>query len=49
LETNTKHSKKININMSVKEQDFWGKEEHQQKVQQSYDTICRGCASALFE
>lgn len=35
--------------MSVKEQDFWGKEEHQQKVQQSYDTICRGCASALFE
>jgi MoaA/NifB/PqqE/SkfB family radical SAM enzyme len=29
--------------------DFWGKEEHQQKVQESYDTICRGCASALFE
>jgi len=29
--------------------DFWGSEEHQRKVQESYDTICRGCASALFE
>jgi len=29
--------------------DFWGSEFHQQKVQESYDTICRGCASAIFE
>lgn len=29
--------------------DFWGTEYHQQKVQESYDTICRNCASALFE
>lgn len=29
--------------------DFWGNEYHQQKVQESYDTICRNCASALFE
>jgi hypothetical protein len=29
--------------------DFWGSGEHQRKVQESYDTICRGCASALFE
>jgi MoaA/NifB/PqqE/SkfB family radical SAM enzyme len=29
--------------------DFWGTEYHQQKVQESYETICRNCASALFE
>ena len=29
--------------------DFWGTEYHLQKVQESYDTICRNCASALFE
>lgn len=29
--------------------EFWGNTEHQRKVQQSYDTICRGCASAIFE
>ena len=29
--------------------DFWGSEDHQQKVQESYDTICRNCASAIFE
>lgn len=28
--------------------DFWGTEYHMEKVQQSYDTICRGCASAIF-
>jgi hypothetical protein len=43
----------LDIELAVKNpqelKDFWGKEEHQQKVQQSYDTICRGCASALFE
>lgn len=29
--------------------DFWGKEEHINLIQQSYDTICRNCASAIFE
>jgi hypothetical protein len=29
--------------------DFWGKEEHKRKIQESFDTICRGCASAIFE
>jgi hypothetical protein len=29
--------------------DFWGKDEHIAKVQESYDTICRNCASAIFE
>lgn len=29
--------------------DFWGKQEHLDKIQQSYDTICRNCASAIFE
>jgi MoaA/NifB/PqqE/SkfB family radical SAM enzyme len=29
--------------------DFWGTEYHQQKVQESYETICKNCASALFE
>jgi hypothetical protein len=30
-------------------QDFWGKEEHQKKIKLGYETICRVCASALFE
>lgn len=29
--------------------DFWGKDEHIKKIQKSYDTICRNCASAIFE
>ena len=29
--------------------DFWGTEEHINLVQKSYDTICRNCASAIFE
>ena len=29
--------------------DFWGKDEHIQKVQESYETICRNCAAAVFE
>jgi MoaA/NifB/PqqE/SkfB family radical SAM enzyme len=29
--------------------DFWGNEEHIQKIKQSYETICRSCASAVFE
>lgn len=29
--------------------DFWGKDEHIAKIQESYDTICRNCASARFE
>ena len=29
--------------------DFWGTEEHIAKIQQSYNTICRECASAVFE
>ena len=29
--------------------DFWGTEEHIKKVEESYETICRSCASALFE
>jgi MoaA/NifB/PqqE/SkfB family radical SAM enzyme len=29
--------------------DFWGKDEHIQKVQESYETICRNCAAAIFE
>ena len=29
--------------------DFWGKDEHKRKIQESFDTICRGCASAVFE
>jgi len=29
--------------------DFWGKDEHKRKIQESFDTICRGCASAIFE
>lgn len=28
--------------------DFWGKQEHIDKIQESYDTICRNCASAIF-
>jgi sulfatase maturation enzyme AslB (radical SAM superfamily) len=29
--------------------DFWGKIEHQEMIQNSYDTICRNCASAIYE
>jgi len=29
--------------------DFWGKDTHIQKIQESYDTMCRNCASAIFE
>jgi hypothetical protein len=29
--------------------DFWGKEEHQEKIKKAYETICRDCASAVFE
>ena len=29
--------------------DFWGKDEHIAKVEESYNTICRNCASAIFE
>jgi sulfatase maturation enzyme AslB (radical SAM superfamily) len=29
--------------------DFWGKLEHQQMIQNSYDTICRNCVSAIYE
>lgn len=29
--------------------EFWGNEEHIEKIQKSYDTICRNCASAKFE
>jgi len=29
--------------------DFWGNNYHQLKVEESYNTICRGCASAIYE
>ena len=29
--------------------DFWGKDEHVELVKKSYETICRTCASAIFE
>jgi hypothetical protein len=29
--------------------DFWGSEDHTQKIQLAYDTICRNCANAIFE
>lgn len=29
--------------------DFWGKEEHLKKINDAYQTICRVCASAIFE
>lgn len=29
--------------------DFWGKEEHIAQVEKSYETICKNCASAIFE
>jgi sulfatase maturation enzyme AslB (radical SAM superfamily) len=29
--------------------DFWGNEDHIKKIEQSYETICRNCASAVFE
>jgi len=29
--------------------DFWGKEKHIELVKKSYETICKTCASAIFE
>jgi hypothetical protein len=29
--------------------DFWKTDEHIKKVEESYETICRNCASAIFE
>jgi hypothetical protein len=29
--------------------DFWGTDEHVEMIKKSYETICRGCASAIFE
>ena len=29
--------------------DFWGKQEHIDKIKESYETICTNCASAIFE
>ena len=29
--------------------DFWGKEDHIEKIQSAYDTICRNCTNAIFE
>lgn len=29
--------------------DFWGNDEHIKKIEESYNTICRSCASAIFE
>jgi hypothetical protein len=29
--------------------DFWGKEDHIIKIQESYDSICRNCAAAIYE
>lgn len=29
--------------------DFWGTPEHLEKIKLAYDTICRDCASAIFE
>jgi len=29
--------------------DFWGKEEHINKINEAYNTICKNCASAIFE
>lgn len=29
--------------------DFWGTPEHREKIKTAYETICRVCASALFE
>lgn len=29
--------------------DFWGTEQHIEKIEKSYQTICRNCASAIFE
>lgn len=29
--------------------DFWGKDEHIKKIEESYKTICKNCASAIFE
>lgn len=29
--------------------EFWGTDEHIKKIEHAYDTICRSCASAIFE
>lgn len=29
--------------------DFWGSDDHIKKIEESYNTICRSCASAIFE
>ncbi len=29
--------------------DFWGKAEHIKQIEKSYETICRNCASAIYE
>ena len=29
--------------------DFWGNDSHIKKIEESYNTICRNCASAIFE
>lgn len=29
--------------------DFWGTEEHKRKIENAYKTICRKCASAIFD
>ena len=29
--------------------DFWGNDAHVEMIKKSYETICRGCASAIFE
>jgi len=29
--------------------DFWGNDSHIEKIEESYNTICRNCASAIFE
>lgn len=29
--------------------DFWGSDEHIAKIEESYNTICKNCASAIFE
>ena len=29
--------------------DFWGNDEHIKKIEESYNTMCKSCASAIFE
>jgi radical SAM protein with 4Fe4S-binding SPASM domain len=29
--------------------DFWGSDDHINKIEESYNGICRNCASAIFE